>query len=93
MTTPPDRLRALAGCGDAASLRSALQELCTEFGKVTRIDVLTMAEAEKRRALCFLRLESAEQESRLMSALGVNRFGEDVLVVVDMPPHPRRLVL
>ena len=89
----PNRLKLLAGCGDPASLRSALQELCSEFGKVTRIDVLTMAEAERRRALCFLRLESAAQERELMSALGVRRFGEDVMVIVDLPSNPDRLVL
>jgi hypothetical protein len=75
----------LAGCGDAASLRSAVSELCTEFGKVTRIDVVTMAEAEKRRALCFLRLESEAQERQLMASLGAARFGEDLLVIVDLP--------
>lgn len=86
LTSSRDRLKSLAGCGDAASLRSAVSELCAEFGRVTRIDILTMAEAEKRRALCFLRLESAAQERRLMSTLGVPRFGEDVLVVVDLAP-------
>jgi hypothetical protein len=91
MRTSPDRLRSLAGCGDAASLRLALEEICTEFGKPTRIDVLTMAEAEKRRALCFLRLESAEQESKLMNTLGLIRFGEDVLVIVDLPSNQNRL--
>ena len=32
------------------------------------------------------RLESTEQEQRLMSSLGVSRFGEDVVVVVDLQP-------
>ncbi len=86
LTPSRDRLKSLAGCGDAASLRSAVSALCAEFGRVTRIDILTMAEAEKRRALCFLRLESEAQERRLMSTLGVPRFGEDVLVVVDLAP-------
>ena len=85
MRTSGDWLKSLAGCRDAASLRSAVSELCTEFGKVTRIDILTMAEAEKRRALCFLRLESEAQERRLMSSLGVSRFGNDLLVIVDLP--------
>lgn len=76
---------ALAGCGDAASLRSAVSGLCAAFGKVTSIDVLTVAEAEKRRALCFLRLESDTQESQLMASLGAVRFGSDVLVIVDLP--------
>ena len=93
MKTSTERLEPLGRCADADSLRSALQALCTEFGKVTRIDVLTMAEAEKRRALCFLRLESEAQERELMHALGVGRFGEDLLVVVDLPLRPDRLVL
>jgi hypothetical protein len=78
-------LKALAGCGDAASLRSAVSELCTGFGKVTRMDIFTMAEAQKRRALCFLRLESEAEERRLMSTLGASRMGEDLLVIVDLP--------
>jgi len=81
----PDRLKPLASCCDAGSLKAAVQEMCAEFGKVTRIDVLTMAEANRRRALCFLRLESEAQESHLMTSLGVCRFGSDVLLVVDLP--------
>lgn len=79
-------MQSLSGCGDAQSLRLALGELCAEFGKLTRIDILTMAEAEKRRALCFLRLESAAQERKLMTTLGVPRFGADLLVVVELQP-------
>jgi len=84
-----ERLKSLADCGDVASLRSALRELCTEFGKVTRMDVLTLAEAERRRALCFLRLESAAQEQQLMRTLSASRFGDEVLIVVDLrqPTH------
>lgn len=93
MSTSRDWLKSLAGCGDAASLRSAVSELCAEFGKVTRIDILTMAEAEKRRALCFLRLESEAQERQLMNSLGVPRFGNDLLVVVDLPSDRPRLAL
>lgn len=85
MKPSADRLRPLTGCRDIASLISAVRELCTEFGKVTHIDVLTTAKAEKRRALLFLRLESAAQEQRLISALGVCRFGGEVLVIVDFP--------
>ncbi len=79
-----DRLLSLPGCGDAASLRSAVREICAEFGKVTQFDILTVAEAEKRQALCLLRLESAAQERQLMTACGVPRFGEDLLVIVDL---------
>ena len=78
-------LRTLSSCGDPASLRAAVSALCTEFGKPTRIDIFTLAAAEKRRALCFLRLESAAQELRLMAALGASRMGADLLVIVDLP--------
>lgn len=91
MKTSPDHWKSLSGCGNPASLKSALQALCTEFGTVKRIDVLTMPEAGKRRAMCFLRLESAAQERELMSALGVSRFGDDVLVVVDLPSDSGRV--
>jgi len=90
MSTIQDRMKSLSGCGDTASLRSAVGALCAEFGKVMTIDVLTMAEAEKHWALCFLRLESAAQEARLMSACGVPRFGDDLLVVVDLVRAPPR---
>ena len=78
-----DRLEALARCADAASLQSAMRAICAEFGEVTRLDIRTMIEPGKRSALCFLRLESEAQERQLMSSLGVSRFGDDVLVVVD----------
>ena len=84
ITSCAERLKSLASCRDALSLKSAVQEFCTAFGKVTQLDVLTMAEAEKRRALCFLRLESAAQEQQLMMSVGAPRFGDDVLIVVDL---------
>lgn len=58
-----------------------------DFGELTRIKVVTLAEAEERRALCLLRLETPAQEQKLMSTLGVHRFGEDVLVLVDLQPE------
>jgi hypothetical protein len=84
ITTVGSRLDSLAGCGDAASLRSAMSKLCSEFGGLARIDILTMSQVEKRRALCLLRLESAAQEERLMTSLGAARFGDDLLVIVDL---------
>jgi hypothetical protein len=51
-------------------------------------DVATLksAEAEKRSALCFLRLESPVQERELMTTLGASRVGEDLLVILDLQP-------
>jgi hypothetical protein len=77
-------LKDLAQCGDVLSLESALRTLCSEFGSVSRLDILTMIEAGKRQAVCLLRLDSAEQEQNLMTKLGAGRFGEDLCVVVDL---------
>ncbi len=83
--TCADQLKSLTECRDVASLSSAVRELCAEFGKVTQIDVLTIAEAKRRRALCLLRLESMAQEQQLMATLSASRFGDDVLIVVAPP--------
>ena len=83
--TARERLESLGGCADVGSLRSAVTDVCAEFGKVTKIDVLMMTEAQKRRALCFLRLESSAQEQLLIADLGATRLGEDLLVIVDLP--------
>jgi hypothetical protein len=76
--------QSLAGCCDAAGVRSAVGELCAQYGKVVRLDVLTMARAQKRQALCFMRLESPAQEQDLIAGLGAARFGDDLLVIVDL---------
>jgi hypothetical protein len=61
-----------------------VSELCAEFGKVTRIEIFTLAGAEKRRAFCLLRLESAAQERRLRAALDAGFFGDDLLLTFDL---------
>lgn len=81
-----DPLRPLAGCSDAASLTCALQELCTESGIVGHVDILTLAGAGKRQALCFLRTDPGVPRSRLETTPGLIRFGSELLFIVDLPP-------
>ena len=77
-------LKELSVCGDFGSLESELRALCSGFGPVSRMDVLPMVDAGKRKAVCLLRLNSSEQEQNLIAQLGAVRFGEDLCVVVDL---------
>ncbi len=81
MNHPLEQLR---NCTDIATLRPALHSICNEYGGVSRLDILPARHAGKQQALCFLRMNSHEEEERLMSALGVGRFAGDLVVVVDM---------
>ncbi|MCX7255847.1 MAG: RNA-binding protein [Polaromonas sp.] len=78
---PLDRLQ---NCPDVATLKPELHSLCEKFGKITRLDVLTSVHEGTRQAICFLRLDSPEKEQMLMRALGVGRFGGEVVLVFDL---------
>ena len=77
-------LKDLSSCGDFGGVESGLRALCSGFGPVSRLDVLPMVDAGKRKAVCLLRLNSSEQEQNLMTQLGAVRFGEDLCVVVAL---------
>ena len=81
MNQPLDDLKTFA---DIVSLRPALFSLCSRFGSVARLDILAAGRSGRKQALCFLRMDSAEQEQHLMTELGVGRFGGDLVVVVDL---------
>lgn len=69
---------------DVVSLKSALQKLCSEFGHITRLDILTAMHEGTKQAICFLRMENPEQEQHLMKTLGVGRFGGEVVFVLNL---------
>lgn len=74
----------LKNFSDISAMRPVLHSLCSHFGSVARLDILTASQAGKRQALCFFRMDSAEQEQQLMRELGVGRFGGDLVVIVDL---------
>ncbi len=74
----------LKGYSDVSSLKSALHQLCSEFGRITRLDILTAMHEGTRQAICFLRMEHPEQEQQLMKTLGVGRFGGEVVFVLNL---------
>ena len=82
-----NELEQLKDCASQNDLRSALHSICSRFGLIVRLDILMASQGGKRQALCFLRLESGEQERQLMSELGVGRFGGDIVVIVDLLPQ------
>ena len=69
---------------DVSSLKSALHQLCSEFGRITRLDILTAMHEGTKQAICFLRMERPEQEQMLMKSLGVGRFGGEVVFVLNL---------
>lgn len=77
----------LAGYADIGHLRPALQSLCASYGSVARLDILTARQEGKRQALCFLRMDTPDQERHLMQELGIQRFSGDLVLVVDLQPH------
>jgi hypothetical protein len=85
-------LKSSVGCQDGANLRSTIHELCTGLGEISHFDVLTLSRSGKHQALCFFRLESPAQEKRLMTNLGVTRFGSELLFVVDLPQEAKLAV-
>jgi len=79
-------MRPLAACTDAASLKRAMEELCTESGIVACVDIRILVTPGKRQAICFLRTDPAGQEERLMRTPGATRFGNELLFIVELAP-------
>lgn len=84
--TPMRSLGDLRQCPDVATLTPALHGLCSHFGRVEKLAILTASHEGAQQAICFLRMESSEKEQVLMKTLGVGRFGGEVVFVVDLQP-------
>lgn len=80
----PLELDQLQQCPDIPTLRKVLEKMCERFGAVKQLNILPAAHAGKQQALCFLRMASEEEEQKLMSGLGIGRFGGELVVVVDL---------
>ena len=79
-------LSELRQCPDVATLTPALHGLCSHFGRVKKLAILTASHEGKEQAICFLRMKSPKKEQVLMKTLGVGRFGGEVVFVVDLQP-------
>ena len=74
------------GCHDLASLPAALHDLCSRFGSVRHLTILQANHVGRQQALCFLQMGSSEEDDRIMSALGVGRFGGELVLVFNLRP-------
>ncbi|MET0310724.1 MAG: hypothetical protein ABW051_01615 [Burkholderiaceae bacterium] len=77
-------LEPLRHCRDITALRGALHRLCADAGTLTRLDILPSVQEGRQRAICLIRMETAQQESLLASRFGVGRFASDIVIVVDL---------
>lgn len=79
----------LQHCVSISSLRVLLQALCSSHGQLQRLDIVPAARVGRRQALCFLRMQTAAQEHSLIRALGIGRFGGELVLVVNLAsPEP-----
>ena len=76
----------LDGRHDLAGLRVALHDLCSRFGSLRHLTILPANHVGRQQALCFLRMASSEEEARIMTALGIGRFGGELVLVLNLRP-------
>lgn len=72
----------LAGLDDF-SLRGRLLDLLSPYGQVRRLELVRADLGQARRVMCFLRMASGPQEQAVVAALGMGRFGGDLVLVLD----------
>lgn len=72
---------------DIFALRDRLHALFSRYGEVRRLDLVRADQGQARRIMCFLRMGSEQQEQALVSALGMGRFGGDLVVVLALDPE------
>jgi len=69
---------------DDKGLRSAIQSVCAEFGKVKKLTILPASHVSNPNCLCLLRLDSEAAEADLCSKLDVTRFLDDLVFFADV---------
>ena len=84
MSSP--ELDQLDGRHDLAGLHVALHDLCSRFGSLRHLTILPANHVGRQQALCFLRMASSEEEARIMTALGIGRFGGELVLVLNLRP-------
>lgn len=79
-------LDALQQCTSISSLRADLVELCSDHGELMRLDIVPAVQAGRQQAVCLMRMRTPAQEHSLMRAMGIGRFGGELVLVVNLQP-------
>lgn len=79
-------LAQLGPCSDVTMLRSRVADVSADYGGLERLDILPAVHEGRHQAICFMRLQTPEQEEALMRSLGVRRFGDEIAFTVDLQP-------
>lgn len=82
----PSDCVALLAQADAPLLRERLHALLSAHGQVCRLDLVHTDQGQMGRVLCFVRMSSTQEEQAVARALGLGRFGGDLVMVLRVPP-------
>lgn len=87
LDTAEASLDALQQCTSISSLRQELGALCSRYGQLHGLKIVPSGQPGQRQALCFLRMQTSDQETSLMHALGIGRFGGGLVLVLNLAPE------
>ena len=73
-----------SGGPHALTLHDQLHAFFSRYGQVQRLDLVRADQGQARRVMCFMRMASESQEQALVSALGMGRFGGDLVWVLAL---------
>lgn len=75
------------GGDDISVWRDRLHALFSLYGHVSRLDLVRADQPGQRRFLCFLRMANEQEDNEVALAMGLGRFGGDLVMLIS-PDEP-----
>ncbi len=69
---------------DVFAFKDRLHALFSRYGRVLRLDLVRADQGQERRVMCFLRMSTPLEEQAVVDALGLGRFGGDLVMVLPL---------
>ncbi len=73
-----------SAASDIFALKDRLHGVFSRYGEVSRLDLVRADQGPSPRVMCFLRMHTPQQEQALVEALGMGRFGGDLVMVLAL---------